>query len=154
MIGKSNESASPTVVFICDTESVLDLIVPKVAKHTHIREMRFKVMSMLTNDFRLLGSNFNQSVSLPGVPLENHHGLISLCGQRILTHASRRQATIGGVILVDDTYYGLTVAHPFVEDLPLAMSPRKRGHNCRACDSITLMAKRKRTIPKRKTISK
>lgn len=40
---------------------------------------------------------------------------LSLCGVDLLVDGSQRRATLGGTIIVNNKYYGLTVAHVFAE---------------------------------------
>lgn len=115
------EKAYPTIVTKCQDYKIASRALRIIKEHhslESIKRLGFKYMAVSEKLVLAAGGYPTSS--------EEHQAMDqfrSLCGSRVLvsplpaTPMSKwRQATIGGVITLDDRYYGLTVAHCFHDE--------------------------------------
>jgi hypothetical protein len=118
MIGRKEASSSPTVLFSCESKSPRQKAMEIVRKKgilTAYPEVLLAESSRVPQPLALgneLGPPFYESAVYV-------NGTIRNCGTSILVSAidggPSRKATMGGIVCIDDEYYGLTTAHPFLE---------------------------------------
>ena len=138
MIGRRKEKSNPTLLFICPRPSprkrakelvkesnILQGYPPGIRLAEGIRTP-YRILnrsSPTLSPFRLLVGGDQRYSSTGKEPEPRNIYCISpvdrTCGVPIFTKKSDglfRKATIGGIVLLGDTYYALTVAHVFVDD--------------------------------------
>ena len=128
MTGRRKEEANPTLLFSCSRVQPRRRAkeVVKQSKvlqdHPAIRLAHSKRPPQALRPFRLLVGPMKR-VERGGVETFGEVYCISpvdrTCGVPVLISrkdGSFRKATIGGIVQLDDKYYGLTVAHTFVDD--------------------------------------
>jgi len=118
MIGRKEASSSPTVLFSCESKSPRQKAMEIVRKKgilTAYPGVLMAARSRVPQPLALgneVGSPFYESAVYVNGPIRN-------CGPSILVSAIDdgllRKATVGGIVCIDDEYYGLTAAHPFSE---------------------------------------
>ena len=96
----------------------------------------FRLKGLSPCDITLLAMADGHQVRLLGIGHGEELGIPrSLCGAQVVVSGSNRLATIGGVITVDGTYYGLTVAHAFTEDILWTEQQETAGTGLKLYDS-------------------
>jgi len=118
MMGHSRNCAYPTVVISCQSPTILRRSMRAILKGEFLDNHGFRLKGLSPCDLTLLAMVDGHQVRIAGVGHGDELGIPrSLCGAEVVVSGSNRLATIGGVITVDGTYYGLTVAHAFTEDI-------------------------------------
>jgi hypothetical protein len=107
MIGHKPENADPAAVIVCSKERALSRLAMFIHKSGIFTQAKFKMMTFCSSIDILFA---NVLISREGAlnALGNRY---SLCGAEVTCPELDRVATLGGVITVGDTNYGLTVAH-------------------------------------------
>ena len=116
MLGSDQHRAFPTVVLFCNTSDILKRAMRLVLRHRILKPKGFALKGSLACDLRLLTMSVGKRRSVRLVHIDGKSlggSLRTLCGAEIFVQGSDRPATLGGVINVGGTYYGLTVAHVF-----------------------------------------
>lgn len=114
MLGYERLCAYPTVVVSCNIPAILKRTMRIILRHGIVKSKGFELKGLPGCDLRLLTMAMSDH---PKVRLTNDNGkslggsLKTLCGTGIVVEGSDRPATLGGVIIVGNKYYGLTVAH-------------------------------------------
>lgn len=113
MVGQTEDRAHPTIVVTCSELKVAGRVINQL-KRSKIKE----------TGFHFLAHEGHISTNAGDVSLDSGTGGNNLCGASVLvgsppiTSSSKlRKATIGGVIILDQTYYGMTVAHTFFNEV-------------------------------------
>jgi hypothetical protein len=118
MIGFDKSCAHPTVVISCQNPVILRKSMRAILKLKFLHERGFRLKGLPQCDLRLLATGDRYQVRVTCVGCDDEFAIPrSLCGAEVIVGGSNRLATIGGVITVDGTYYGLTVAHAFTDDV-------------------------------------
>ncbi|CZR68338.1 uncharacterized protein PAC_18237 [Phialocephala subalpina] len=118
MIGRKARTSSPTVLFSCESKSCRRKVIELVQKNSILACHPGISMAECSRLPRLLafGEGLEMPILPPGVYV---NGPLRSCGIDVLISGSHdkspRKATIGGLVCVDDDYYGLTCAHAFSE---------------------------------------
>ncbi|PMD35088.1 hypothetical protein L207DRAFT_638536 [Hyaloscypha variabilis F] len=107
MIGYQPENAHPTAVIGCSKAKVLNRLAMFIHKSGIFMQAKFKMMTFCSSIDILYG---NILISREG-PLDSSGNRYSLCGAEVTCPELDRVATLGGVITLGGTTYGLTVAH-------------------------------------------
>ena len=128
MIGRRKEEANPTLLFSCSRlqprKRAKEVVKQSriLQDHPAIRLAHSKRPPQALRPFRLLVGPM-KGVQRGEVETFGEVYCISpvdrTCGVPVFMRrkdGSFRKATIGGIVQLDDTYYGLTVAHTFVDD--------------------------------------
>lgn len=118
MIGRKATSSIPTILFSCESKTprrkAMDLVKKKGILDCH-PGVQMAECSRLPRQLAL-GEDSELPLLPPGVYLD---GPLRGCGIAVLISrdgiAPLRKATIGGIICIEDDYYGLTTAHAFDE---------------------------------------
>lgn len=119
MLGFAKSHANPTIVVACDGERskpILKRIVKIIHRVSDFAQKGFKLLPALIPDLEFKGDLTGCSARI--IPLGEDRGTgspHSLCGQHILANNTGLLATIGGTIIIDGSYYAISVAHPFSE---------------------------------------
>ena len=113
MMGHNAGSARPTVVISHSARFILKRTMKVILRNGVLKVHGFELKGCPSCDLRLLNN-------LPIAQL-THFTLpqrfpISLSGAQLSIGNLTRKATIGGVLILDGTYHGVTVAHAFTED--------------------------------------
>jgi hypothetical protein len=118
MIGFDRSCAHPTVVISCQSPVILRKSMQAILGLNFLCEHGFRLKGLPQCDLRLPATRNGYQVRLTGIGRGDELGIPrSLCGAEVTVCGLNRLATIGGVITVDGTYYGLTVAHAFTDDV-------------------------------------
>jgi hypothetical protein len=128
MTGRRKEEANPTLLFSCSREQPRKRAKEVVKEsgilreHPAVRLAHSKRLPQAPTPFRILVGPMNK-IATEGGGLFGEVYCISpvdrTCGVPVFVRrkdGSFRKATIGGIVQLGDTYYGLTVAHTFVDD--------------------------------------
>jgi hypothetical protein len=128
MIGRRKEEANPTLLFSCSREQPRKRAKEVVKEsgilrdHPAVRLAHSKRLPQSRMPFRILVGHM-KGVSAGAIDAFGEVYCISpvdrTCGVPVFMRrkdGSFRKATIGGIVQLGDTYYGLTVAHSFVDD--------------------------------------
>jgi hypothetical protein len=118
MIGRKATSSVPTILFSCESKSprqkAMDLVKKKGILECH-PGVQMADCSRLPRRLAI-GDCSEMPLLPPGVYV---NGPLGTCGIAVLISrdcaAPPRKATIGGIICIEDDYYGLTTAHAFDE---------------------------------------
>lgn len=119
MLGCDRLHAHPTIILACDErrfKPILKRTVRVIHRFNEFADKGFKLQPALVSDLEFkanltaCSAGFTSSMRSQTTP-----GPLSLCGQQIFVNNTERLATIGGTIIIDGSYYALTVAHPFLE---------------------------------------
>ena len=112
MLGHDAESARPTVIISHSAALILKRTMRLISRHGVLKPQGFSLKGCPSCDLQLLDGFPEAQVMYPA----NSRGLpISLSGTEISVGEPVRKATIGGVLILDGVYYGVTVAHAFTE---------------------------------------
>ena len=115
MMGSDKAYARPTVVIIHNDEAILKRTMRVILRRKMLKSKGFELKGCPNCDLELL--TVDSKATLIRQVDESGQGLpISLCGAEIEVKMPIRSATLGGAIIIDGTYYGVTVAHAFTED--------------------------------------
>jgi hypothetical protein len=109
MIGPDLEHANPTIVICCDAKPILKRMMRILIEDETIKREGFKVLGRATRDLRLTATSTGQGGSMDPPSSEPR----SICGTRIISKGTGREATIGAALIIVGSYYALTVAHVF-----------------------------------------
>ena len=109
MIGPDLEHANPTIVICCDAKAILKRMMRMLIEDETIKREGFKVLGRATRDLRLTATSTGQGGSMDPPSSEPR----SICGTRIISNRTGREATIGAALIIDGSYYALTMAHVF-----------------------------------------
>ena len=132
MLGSDKANAQPTVVISHNDEVILKRTMRVIRRPKTLKSKGFKLKGCPNCDLVLLTKE--SMVSLFSHVDEARQGLpISLCGAELLVRDPVRSATLGGVLILDGAYYGVTVAHVFTE--PQQASTDKLDSNAVLYDS-------------------
>lgn len=117
MIGRKPENSSPTILFSCENKESRLLAIDLVHKKGILASYPGILMAGSSRSPRQLAGEERDLLRLPlGVYL---NGPVSGCGISILvSHNPKsppRKATLGGILCIENQYYGLTTAHSFME---------------------------------------
>lgn len=128
MTGRRQEEANPTLLFSCSREQPRKRAKEVVKEsgilrdHPTVRLAHRKRLPQAPTPFRILVGPMNK-IATGGSELFGEVYCISpvdrTCGVPVFMRrrdGSFRKATIGGIVQLGGTYYGLTVAHTFVDD--------------------------------------
>ena len=127
MLGYERRCAYPTVVISCNISAILRRIMRIIFRHDILKPKGFQLKGFPACDLRLLtmATSHQQREGTVKVNLKSLWGsLETLCGTEILVQGSDKPATLGGVIMLDDKYYGLTVAHVFPTENAASAEPQ------------------------------
>ena len=117
MLGSSKSYARPTVVISHNDKAILKRTMRVLLRSNMLKPKGFELKGCPSCDLELLTAG--STARLIHHMDESELGLpISLCGAEIEVKDPVRSATLGGVIILDGTYYGVTVAHAFTESRP------------------------------------
>ena len=114
MLGPDKAHACPTVVISHNDEAILERTMRVLIRSKTLKQKGFELKGCPNCDLELFTMDskariINQVDELAlGLP-------ISLCGAEIEVSDSVRNATLGGVLIMDGKNYGVTVAHAFTE---------------------------------------
>lgn len=130
MIGISPDLAQPTAVITSSRQRVLRRLAAYIKRSGILESAKF---TMLT--FQSSLDVFHGTLQLEIYQdVDTDESQASLCGAQVYSTDSGRLATVGGVIMVDDESYGLTVAHVcagknFPRPLAGSEPGKLRGHD-------------------------
>lgn len=120
MIGKEWHSSHPAAIIICGNKRVTKNAVKLIEGHGELGR---------TWGFRVYGYESKISITMGTSANENDDDSPPLCaisGTRFAVGGrdfiSTRMATLGGSIEIDGDFFGVTVAHPFLESPPEGLS--------------------------------
>ena len=114
MLGSDKAFAHPTVVISHNDEVILKRTMHVIRRSKTLKSQGFNLKGCPNCDLVLLTKN--SKARLIHHVDEVTQGLpISLCGAELEVRDPVRKATLGGVIILDGAYYGVTVAHAFTE---------------------------------------
>ena len=114
MLGSDKAYARPTVVISHNDQAILKRTMRVILRPKTLKSKGFELKGCPNCDLELL--TVDSKARLIHQVDELGQGLpISLCGAEIEVKNPVRSATLGGVIILDGTYYGVTVAHAFTE---------------------------------------
>ena len=85
-----------------------------VSRHGVLKAHGFRLKGFPSCDLQLLNGQAIAAQLTQVAPTQRFP--ISLSGAQLTIGDLQRNATIGGIIMLDGTYYGITVAHAFTED--------------------------------------
>lgn len=116
MIGQRPESSAPTILFSCESKpprrKAMDLVKREGILDCHVG-VQMAECSRLPKQLAI-GEDSELRPLPVGVYL---NGPLRSCGIAVLISRDGvtppRKATIGGIVCIEDTYYGLTTAHAF-----------------------------------------
>jgi hypothetical protein len=111
MVGYNKDFSHPTVVICCNIKGILKRSMKVIIEDGQLKREGFELKGLLTRDLTLTqgrGVRLASAFEVENTPR-------GLCGAGITIDGSSRHATIGGVIIIDGKYFGLTVAHAFVD---------------------------------------
>lgn len=132
MLGSDKAYARPTVVISHNDQAILKRTMRVILRPKTLKSNGFELKGCPNCDLELL--TVDSKARLVHHVDESGQGLpISLCGAEIEVKNPVRSATLGGVIILDKTYYGVTVAHAFTESRQA--SEKKLGTNVMLYDS-------------------
>ena len=133
MLGSDKAYARPTVV-ICHSDKAILKKTMRVILRSKILKLKGFELRGCDCDLELL--TVSTKVALVHHVEELGQGLpISLCGAEIEVKNPTRSATLGGVLILDGTYYGVTVAHAFMESRQSSKEKLSRPTIVRLYDS-------------------
>jgi hypothetical protein len=115
MVGSDREHAYPTIVICCTARPILKRTMKMLLEEETIKREGFKVLGARTQDVRLMATSSSPPHAMHPLDIALSEPR-SICGTRIVADETGKGATIGGAIIVDGIYYGLTVAHLFAKD--------------------------------------
>jgi hypothetical protein len=118
--GSSCETAHPTIVAICEDRKIAKKTIYVLKRNPQLQDLKLGFNFMECEEIILLTAGEVDELVVNGSPdIES----LRLCGSRVVASSipiSVRsqwvQATIGGVLFLNGTYYGLSVAHAFYRD--------------------------------------
>jgi hypothetical protein len=118
MVGRRMNSCSPTILFSCESKACRHKAMELVKKKAILASHPGVLMAESSRLPRLLALGEDSEIlNLP--PGVYGNGPFKSCGMPILISGSHggalRKATLGGIICIDEDYYGVTTAHAFVE---------------------------------------
>ena len=100
----------------CNIKGILKRSMRVILQDGWLKQDGFELMGLMTGDLKLTTMTQGYGVRLTSTTEPDALGIPrSLCGAGIVVDGSGRRATIGGVIIIEGKYYGLTVAHAFVD---------------------------------------
>jgi hypothetical protein len=117
MVGKHPywELAKPTIVALCVTKKFAKRTIELLQGFDFLRRLRLGFDFLAVEDKIVLATT-------PGVERSSSSSSVNPCGAKILISPDPNsvaqdwtQATLGGTLLVDGSYYGLCVAHAFFD---------------------------------------
>lgn len=121
MLGSSMDSAHPTAVICCSEPLLLKRIMRIILQHKFLGEKGFDLKGIPACDVRLLGDaitplQISTTPSISQRPQATGYNpllqdLYIDWGAGLIIHGSGRSNTLGGVIEVDGTTFGLTAGH-------------------------------------------
>ncbi|KAL1627950.1 hypothetical protein SLS54_002218 [Diplodia seriata] len=119
MLGFDKGHAHPTIVVACDGKRFKPILKRTVKVIHRVGDSAlkgFKLLPARISDLEFKANLTDCPAKVRNLLItEDTPGPISLSGRQILAGDFGRLATIGGTIIIDDSYYALTVAHPFAE---------------------------------------
>ncbi|KAF3386475.1 Ankyrin repeat domain-containing protein 50 [Penicillium rolfsii] len=112
MIGKDWDSSHPAAIIICGNKRVTENAVKLIEGHGELgRTWGFQVYGYDSKISITMGESANEN--------DDDSPLCAISGTRFAVGSrdfiSTRTATLGGSIEIDGEYFGVTVAHPFLE---------------------------------------
>lgn len=114
MLGSDKAYARPTVVISHNDQAILKRTMRVLLRPKMLKSKGFELKGCPNCDLELL--TVASKARLIHFFDESSQGLpISLCGAEIEVEDPVKSATLGGVIILDGIYYGVTVAHAFTE---------------------------------------
>lgn len=132
MLGPDIAHAHPTVVISHNDEAILKRTMRVILRPKILKSKGFQLKGCPNCDLELL--TVDSKARLIHHVDEFGQGLpISLCGAELEVINPVRSATLGGIIILDGKYYGVTVAHAFTESCHV--SKEKLSTNCMLYDS-------------------
>lgn len=128
MMGRDQDHAHPTVIIACDGrghKGILKQTMSIIIRNGKLAQKGFKLRGMRATDLDFKARHQRFYARITSFPdMEGLRGPVSLYGKRIRAENTQKEAVIGGTIIVDDRYYALTVAHPFVGPNYTGSKPR------------------------------
>lgn len=128
MMGRDQDHAHPTVIIACDGrghKGILKKTMSIIIRNGKLAQKGFKLRGMRATDLDFKARHQRFYARITSFPdMEGLRGPVSLYGKRIRAENTQKEAVIGGTIIVDDRYYALTVAHPFVGPNYTGSKPR------------------------------
>ena len=123
MLGYSQECALPTVVICCSEPATLRRSMRVVIRHQLLKPRGFDIKGIAPYDLCLYGgsvpdpalseedSDDDPSRAISPEPVDDAWS--SVCGVELVAERSGRKATLGGALIINGKYYGLTSEHVF-----------------------------------------
>ena len=114
IVGRDVSSARPTVIISCSVDRIRQRTLKLISRHGILESKGFELKGFSSCDVQLLTAastvhlRKNCDTLFQGLP-------ISLCGAEVEADKPIRLATIGGGVVLNGKYYGVTVAHAFSE---------------------------------------
>ena len=131
MIDYNVQCVRPTVIISHNAQPILKRTMRMIYRHGILRNYGFGLKGCPSCDLQLLYEQARAQITPPtfsqGLP-------ISLCGADISVGDPVRRATLGGVFILDETYYGITVAHAFTEKASTSYQEQNASSRCTLCD--------------------
>jgi hypothetical protein len=135
LLGYANapEAAKPTVVIVCTSRRIASATKSLLQNHESIKKLhlgfdflvhkeKIQLLAGAESSFVTSKSVPMTDVTNPFAPLKPAAHFASICGSRFITcpvpaheGSKWKQATIGGLVMNSGQWYGLTVAHVFLE---------------------------------------
>lgn len=112
MLGHNTESALPTVVISHTKRLILKRTMRVISQHGLLKEYGFGLKGCPSCDLKLL---YGVPTGQLTIPAPSQGPPFSLYGAEVSVENIGRKATLGGVLVLDGGYYGVTVAHVFAE---------------------------------------
>jgi hypothetical protein len=124
MTGYNKACSRPTVVICCNIKGILKKSMRVILRDGRLKKVGFELMGLATGDLKLATMTQGHGVRLTSTAEADALGTPrNLCGAGIVVDGSSRRATIGGVIIIDGKYYGLTVAHALTDGNTIDVGP-------------------------------
>jgi len=120
MVGREPQTARPTIIFTCKSQTYRTKVIRLLEKHNILVD--FPGMALKSMDkmpAQPMGRGYNQHRQqlhgdmhdLEEKTIYLRVGCTNVCGSSIFVEKNH-EATLGGILIIHGTYYGLTSLHP------------------------------------------
>ncbi|TVY85456.1 NEDD8-specific protease [Lachnellula suecica] len=120
MIGRRASTSKPTILFSCENKTPRQRAIHLVEKSAVLAPHPGVLMAQCSRLPRLYAGNDATSLAPPGVYV---NGPLSMSVVVISDFGESRKATLGGVLLIDGQFFGLTANHAFLSAQIVDMDP-------------------------------
>ena len=134
MLGSDKAYARPTVVIFHNDKAILKETMRVILRSKILKLKGFKLKGCPNCDLELL-TGVSEAKLIHYVEKVGQGLPIGLWGAEIEVKGSARVATLGGLLILDGMYYGVTVAHAFTENRQSSKEKLSRPTNVMLYDS-------------------